>query len=111
MLTCSRQAGMLALEVLHSSFALFPLHALQYLGQVRCSTTAALASAVRGRRAGMQLPLLALAVALLAGSASAGLGDDIRSSFSDLGSEIATIADVAANGTIQALQTTSAPLC
>ena len=56
------------------------------------------------------LALLALALALLAGCAEAGsIGEDIRSSFSDLGGEIANIYDKAASGTADALQTTGAP--
>ena len=57
----------------------------------------------------MNFALLALALALLAGRAHAGIGDDIRSSFSDLGGEIANIYDKAASGTADALQTTGAP--
>ncbi len=54
--------------------------------------------------------LLALTLALVASPASAGIADDIRSSFSDLGSEIATVYDKAASGTAQALHSTSALL-
>ena len=51
--------------------------------------------------------LLALAMALLAGCAWAGsIGGDIRSSFSDLGGEIANIYDKAASGSADVLQTT-----
>lgn len=58
----------------------------------------------------MSCGFLALMLALSVSQASAGIGDNIRSSFSELGNEIAAVYDKAASGTGEALQATSAPL-